>query len=253
MPIYLDREASSDEEEFVDVDEEEESSDGHEWSPFELRILYSLLLKGLHKVSLDPKKSKNRHRYMTISTELNKAINNDDLSKDIPVKSVAAMVKNIMKSNKGGMAYLDGASKYSGRMTRRVMQRFSRNFDFDGSIEEWNEWRKEANAAKVKPAYDKNVKPVEEKRVERDAYGRVMDEYGRVADSSWITIVSRRVKKKKRKRVGSDTRKTRRAVVELNDNDTNEEGYRDGSVIATVEADGKFTFPTWNVFVEVES
>lgn len=99
-------------------------------------------------------------------------------------------------SNRGGMAFSDRS--HAPRLTRRVMQRLERNLDFDGSVMEWKSWRKMTEGIKVKPPKEPYRRPLEERPVVRDAYGRILDGKGMVASTQWIHSMARNklVKKK---------------------------------------------------------
>lgn len=129
------------------------------------------MVKGLHDVVFDPTKSKSRRRHIDLATALNRAINQDDLSRDIPLKEVSKMVEHIINDNKGAMSFLE-ANK-SGHITRNMLRRFKRKLNFTGSMEEWNEGRKEEEASKPKPFFDASQADVSY-NTERDPWGVVI-------------------------------------------------------------------------------
>lgn len=127
-----------------------------------------LITKGVHlqgygkvKRSEDPNTAK-RNAYLTFATTLNDALHGTDYENDIHKKEVTRMLDHLILKHKaivgkGGLA----ERQYGGRVTRALRLAWQRSLgqnaetgknyigvpsplDFDGSISEWNQWRRKA-------------------------------------------------------------------------------------------------------------
>lgn len=88
-----------------------------------------------------------RHAYLNVATALNEAVNgkNGGFGDDIDKKEVAKMIDKMLVEKKGVVGkggYMERAT--SGRITRGLKRMWERepSFDYDGSLSEWNQWRK---------------------------------------------------------------------------------------------------------------
>ncbi|KAK7712550.1 hypothetical protein SLS64_004934 [Diaporthe eres] len=106
------------------------------WNHFEVRTLVCLIIKGEHKISKDP---------MDLTDKLNRALNpassatQPAYSRDIPHAEVQAMLKRILSKKSHAVDLSD--RNYSAPVTRAKLNAFMRNFDFDGSKDEWKAGR----------------------------------------------------------------------------------------------------------------
>ncbi|PBP26690.1 hypothetical protein BUE80_DR002357 [Diplocarpon rosae] len=127
-------------------------SQDHEWTGFELQTMLSLIARGVHleqnsnKRTDDPSQArKNAHE--AFYTALNTALHGKDFTKDINKREVTRMLDRVLKERKhvvgkGGLA----ERKTSGRITRTLTSAWKRpikSSDFDGSLGEWEQGRKE--------------------------------------------------------------------------------------------------------------
>jgi hypothetical protein len=93
-----------------------------------------------------------RHAYLNVATELNKAVHgNSNFGNDIDKKEVAKMIDKMLVEKKGVVGkggYMERATR--GRITRGLKRMWERepSFDYDGSLSEWKQWRKESEAEK---------------------------------------------------------------------------------------------------------
>ena len=88
-----------------------------------------------------------QHAYMNVATALNEAVNrkNGGFGDDIDKREVAKMIDQMLDKKKGVVGkggYMERAT--SGRITRGLKRMWERepSFDYDGSLSEWNQWRK---------------------------------------------------------------------------------------------------------------
>jgi hypothetical protein len=97
-----------------------------------------------------------RHAYLNVATELNKAVNGDrDFGNDIDKREVTKMIEKMLVEKKGVIGkggYMERATR--GRITRGLRQMWGRepSFDYDGSLSEWNQWRKASEEEKSRIA-----------------------------------------------------------------------------------------------------
>jgi hypothetical protein len=101
----------------------------------------------------DEESAMRRHAYMNVTTALNKALNgeNGGYGDDIDKTEVAKMIDKMLVEKKGVVGkggYMERAT--SGRITRGLKRMWERepSFDYDGSLSEWNQWRKAAEEEK---------------------------------------------------------------------------------------------------------
>jgi hypothetical protein len=93
-----------------------------------------------------------RHAYLNVATELNKAVNGaSDFGRDIDKKEVSRMIDRMLIEKKGVVGkggYMERAT--NGRITRGLKRMWERepSFDYDGTLSEWKQWRKESEAKK---------------------------------------------------------------------------------------------------------
>lgn len=96
--------------------------------------------------------SMRRHAYLNVATELNLAVNGKNgYGNDIDKRDVAKMIDKMLQEKKGVVGqggYMERAT--SGRITRglRMMWEREPSFDYDGSVSEWKQWRKESEEEK---------------------------------------------------------------------------------------------------------
>lgn len=130
-----------------------------------------LITKGVHlegytksKRSDDPNAAK-RNAYLTFATTLNDALHGTDYEHDIHKKEVTRMLDHVLLKHKaivgkGGLT----ERQFGGRVTRALRFSWQRSLgaydpevqpskvpsplDFDGSISEWNQWRRKAEENK---------------------------------------------------------------------------------------------------------
>jgi hypothetical protein len=112
------------------------SKNNHEWTDFEMTVLITLVCHGVHKSTSTFNKDL---LYMDVSTSLNKILNGKNEKKDIPIEDVTAMLKNLVKC-KAAIAYMERKGPIK-RISRAMLQVWKRGLTFDGSKEEWNDWR----------------------------------------------------------------------------------------------------------------
>jgi hypothetical protein len=103
--------------------------------------------------------ARKNHAYLTFATELNLALNKSDVESDINIKDVKQMIDRMLIEKKGLLGkggYMERAGQ--GRITRSLKRIWDREpgFDYNGSLGEWDSWRKSAEAKKRS-----GVKPVE--------------------------------------------------------------------------------------------
>jgi hypothetical protein len=128
-----------------------------------------LITKGVHlegyskgKKTDDPSAAR-KNAYLTFATTLNDALHGTDYEHDIHKKEVTRMLDHLLLKHKaivgkGGLA----ERQAGGRVTRALRLAFQRSLgaadfhpniqlrripsplDFDGSISEWNQWRRKA-------------------------------------------------------------------------------------------------------------
>ncbi|PMD40794.1 hypothetical protein L207DRAFT_345830 [Hyaloscypha variabilis F] len=140
----------------------------HHWTNFELHTMLCLLTKGVHLEGYDKiKKSEDtntakRNAYLTFATTLNNALHGTDYEQDIHKKEVTRKLDELLLNHKaivgkGGLA----ERQFGGRVTRTLRLAWQRSLgesekdedgnytlgvarplDFDGSISEWNQWRR---------------------------------------------------------------------------------------------------------------
>jgi len=152
----------------------------HQWTTFEVSLsplpttsshhitnvlaqknaVLALFVKGYHLAPAgrqnkkDDEGQRTQSAYLTFATELNKALSGEtgyesDIKKIEITKFVdkcLAEQKNVV--GKGGMMERSKARKIT-RGLRMMWQR-EQKFDFDGTIGEWNAWRKESKVEKVR-------------------------------------------------------------------------------------------------------
>ncbi|KAK3322593.1 hypothetical protein B0H66DRAFT_620284 [Apodospora peruviana] len=123
---------------------------GHKWTEFEMRTVYALISKGVHK---------RPGGELTFSTALNEALNGkpgrskrvmgknmyDD---DIDVEDVIDMLHYVLDKKKGAVAFAERQNQHC--LTRVVSRVFARtHLNFDGSLKEWEDLgRRDEVAAK---------------------------------------------------------------------------------------------------------
>jgi hypothetical protein len=112
------------------------SRDKHEWTDFEMTVLISLVCHGVHKPTLA---FNDDISYMDVSTALNKTLNGKDQNKDISIEDVTAMLNALMKC-KAAIAFMKRKGPIK-RINRTMLQVWRRGLTFDGSEQEWNDWR----------------------------------------------------------------------------------------------------------------
>lgn len=123
---------------------------------FQKHTLLCLMAKGMHleergKRSDEPGAMR-RHAYLNVATELNLAVNGKNgYGEDIDKREVAKMIDRMLVEKKGVVGkggYMERATR--GRITRGLKMAWERSkgADFDGSLGEWNQWRKESEEEK---------------------------------------------------------------------------------------------------------
>ena len=118
--------------------------------------LLCLLAKGVHLEergkATDEASVMRQHAYLNVATELNKAVNGENgFGNDIDKKEVARMIDKMLVEKKGVVGkggYMERSTK--GRITRGLKRMWERepSFDYDGSLSEWDQWRKKSEAEK---------------------------------------------------------------------------------------------------------
>jgi hypothetical protein len=125
----------------------------------QLHAILCLITKGVHlegyaksKKSDNPEAAK-RNAYLTFATTLNNALHGSDYEHDIHKKEVTRMLDYLLVKHKaivgkGGLA----ERQFGGRVTRALRLAWKRSLsgplDFDGSMSEWNQWRRKAEQNK---------------------------------------------------------------------------------------------------------
>ena len=94
-----------------------------------------------------------QNAYMTVATSLNEALNGQGglFEHDIDKKEVAKMIDLMLKEKKGVLGkggYMERATR--GRITRGLKRIWERGTacDYDGSVSEWNQWRRKSEEQK---------------------------------------------------------------------------------------------------------
>lgn len=116
-----------------------------------------LITKGVH-LEERGKRSDAAHvarnnAYVTFATELNKALHGEHYAEDISKREVARMLDHVLLKHKGivGRGGLT-ERQFGGRVTRALRLAFLRSrtgpIDYDGSVSEWNQWRRESEIRK---------------------------------------------------------------------------------------------------------
>lgn len=113
-------------------------SSEYKWNSFEIRTLVCLIIKGAHydtKGPVDP---------MDFADKLNKALNPVKpttervkalLDRDIPVKDVQKMLRRILAKKRHAVDVVE--RNPAATITKRQVNAFMRQLDFDGGEEEW--------------------------------------------------------------------------------------------------------------------
>jgi hypothetical protein len=87
-----------------------------------------------------------RNAYKTFATELNYTLNKDNYGADIDRREITKMLDQLLAERKG-VAGKGGLVErnYGGRVTRTMRMAWERKkpIDFDGSLSEWNQGRRE--------------------------------------------------------------------------------------------------------------
>jgi hypothetical protein len=97
-----------------------------------------------------------RHAYLNVASEINRAVNGmRNYGQDIDKKEVAKMIDRMLIEKKGVVGkggYMERATR--GRITRglKIMWLREPSFDYNGSLSEWKQWRKETEAEKRRVA-----------------------------------------------------------------------------------------------------
>ncbi|KAI6715922.1 hypothetical protein JHW43_001580 [Diplocarpon mali] len=127
-------------------------SQGHEWTKFELQTLLSLIARGSHleqrpnkRTDAPSKVRKNAHE--VFYTAFNTALHGKDFTKDINKREVTRMLEQVLEERKhvvgkGGLV----ERQTNGRITRTLSSAWRRpieSINFDGSLSEWEQGRKE--------------------------------------------------------------------------------------------------------------
>jgi len=116
-----------------------------------------LIIKGVH-LEERGKRSDTAHvarnnAYVTFATELNKALHGENYAEDISKREVARMLDHVLLKHKGivGKGGLT-ERQFGGRVTRALSLAFLKSrtspIDYDGSVSEWNQWRRERERQK---------------------------------------------------------------------------------------------------------
>jgi hypothetical protein len=110
--------------------------------------MLSLLCRGTH---LSPSSASRKdlpstvlkNTYLNFATELNLALHGTDYEQDIPKREVTKMLERVLREKKAVMGLIE--RQKTGRITRGVRMAWEsgRRGDFDGSVGEWNNGRKE--------------------------------------------------------------------------------------------------------------
>lgn len=138
----------------------------HNWTEFEEHALFCIIARNIHKTGLpkeaDPTETPAtlarrraaarmaetgsmpsiRQAHIDVADLLNKAIHGvGNYGKDIDKAEVSRMIDHLMVEKKGAIAYLE--RQRVARVTRAMKKVWRRGLDFDGSLKEWDEGRKE--------------------------------------------------------------------------------------------------------------
>lgn len=125
-----------------------DSTAEYKWNAFEMRALFCLIIKGEH---LDTTRSGGPISDMDFASKLNKALNpaktttattkNDKsvYDRDIPVADVADMLRRVLAKKRHAVDVV--TRNPAAAVTRRQIAAFTRQLDFDGSVEEWADRR----------------------------------------------------------------------------------------------------------------
>ncbi|KAK2624605.1 hypothetical protein QTJ16_005798 [Diplocarpon rosae] len=127
-------------------------SQDHEWTGFELQTMLSLIARGVHleqhpNKRTDAPSQARKNAQEIFYTALNTALHGKDFTQDINKREVTRMLDQVLEERKhvvgkGGLA----ERQTSGRITRTLTSAWKRptkSIDFDGSLGEWEQGRKE--------------------------------------------------------------------------------------------------------------
>jgi hypothetical protein len=96
-----------------------------------------------------------KNAYDNFATELNKVLHGDRYHEDINKKEVTRMLDHVLLKHKGIVGRGGLAERqFAGRVTSALRLAFLRSrtsrspIDYDGSVSEWNQWRRERERQK---------------------------------------------------------------------------------------------------------
>lgn len=82
-----------------------------------------------------------KHAYADVATALNRALNYRDETQDIAVEEVSAMIDKLLSERKAAVKFME--RQKLGKVTRSMKRVWDRGLNFDGSVKEWLNGRKE--------------------------------------------------------------------------------------------------------------
>ncbi|CZT03320.1 hypothetical protein WAI453_012401 [Rhynchosporium graminicola] len=148
----------------------------HVWTAFELHTMLCLITKGVHLEQRPNKRTEERtvtraNAYENFYTALNNAVHGKDFNRDIHKKEVTRMLDQMLAERKhvvglGGLV----ERQRNGRVTRALSMAWNRSKcnDYDGSVGEWDQGRKEKVMMQYKITRGIIAAPVEVPGEDRD-------------------------------------------------------------------------------------
>lgn len=128
----------------------------HLWTAFEQHALLCLLARqiqitGISNRGKHPRHGRKKgsygvtgsmkHAYADVATALNRALNYRDETQDIAVEEVSAMIDKLLSERKAAVKFME--RQKLGKVTRSMKRVWDRGLNFDGSVKEWLNGRKE--------------------------------------------------------------------------------------------------------------